>query len=175
MPDSLRGQLLIASPALSDYFRRTVVLVVEHEEEGALGLVLNRPSEHHVADAVPALAELAEEDDLVHAGGPVGPQGVIALADFVDPDDAGRAVTGSLGVLDPEATDVPIRRLRVYAGHAGWAPGQLEGELEQEAWIVEPAEPSDPFEARDLWTVALERRGGEYALLARMPADPSLN
>jgi len=175
MPDSLRGQLLIASPALTDFFRRAVVLVVEHGEEGALGVVLNRPSEHRVADAVPALAELAEPDDVVYAGGPVGPSGVIALGDFERPDDAGRLVVGGLGVLDPNELDPPVRRVRIYAGHAGWAAGQLEGELEQEAWVVEPADPTDPFHDGDLWSHALTRKGAEYALLARMPADPSLN
>ena len=175
MSDSLRGQLLIASPALSDYFRRAVVLLLEHTDEGALGVVLNRPSEHRVADAVPGLAELADEDDVVYAGGPVGPSGVVALGDFERPDDAGRLVVGSLGVLDPERLDVPVDRVRIYAGHAGWAPGQLEDELEQEAWIVEAADAEDPFRDDDLWAHALARKGGEYALLARMPADPSVN
>jgi putative transcriptional regulator len=175
MPDSLRGQLLIASPALTDYFRRAVVIIVEHSEEGALGLVLNRPSDQRVDEAVPTLAELADEDDVVYAGGPVGPSGVIALGDFERPDDAGRLVVGSLGLVDPDRTDTPVRRLRVYAGHAGWGPGQLDGELEQEAWIVEPAEADDPFREDDLWTHVLARKGGSYALLARMPPDPSLN
>jgi len=175
MSDSLRGQLLIASPALTDYFRRTVVLLIEHGEEGALGVVLNRPSEHRVAEAVPTLADVAEAADVVYAGGPVGPSGVIALGDFERPDDAGHLVVGSLGVLDPDRLDVPLARARIYAGHAGWSAGQLEGELEQEAWIVEPALPDDPFRENDLWPYALERKGGSYALLARMPADPSLN
>jgi putative transcriptional regulator len=175
MSESPRGQLLIASPALTDYFRRTVVLIVEHGNEGALGVVLNRPSEHRVEDAVPTLAELADEDDVVYAGGPVGPSGVIALAEFERPDDAGRLVVESLGVVDPERLDTPVRRARVYAGHAGWGPGQLEGELEQDAWIVEPAALDDAFDTGDLWANALGRKGGEYALLARMPVDPSLN
>ena len=70
---------------------------------------------------------------------------------------------------------MPLRRLRVYAGHAGWAPGQLEGELEQDAWVLERAHAQDPFREGDLWVEALRRKGGDYALLARMPADPSLN
>lgn len=175
MPDSLRGQLLIASPALSDVFRRSVVLVLEHGEEGALGVVLNRPSEHRVADAVPALADLATDEDLLHVGGPVGPSGVIALGEFEDADDADRPVVGSVGLVDPDRREVPLRRLRVYAGHAGWAPGQLEGELEQDAWFLERADAQDPFRESDLWVETLRRKGGDYALLARMPADPSLN
>ena len=175
MAESLRGHLLIASPALSDVFRRSVVLVVEHGEDGALGLILNRPSEHRVIEAVPPLADLADPDDLVFVGGPVATEGVIALGEFEVPDDAARPIIGRLGVLDPDAPDPSLTRLRVYAGHAGWAPGQLEGELEQDAWFVEPADPEDPFREGDLWVDALERKGGEFALLARMPADPSLN
>jgi putative transcriptional regulator len=172
---SLRGQLLIAAPALQDYFRRTVVLVLEHTGEGAMGVVLNRPSESRVAEVVPALAEAAGDDELVYVGGPVAPQAVVALGDFEDPSEAGTHVTGSLGLVDPERTDPALRRLRVFAGYAGWAPGQLDGELEQDAWIVEPARADDPYEEGDLWAAILQRKGGGYALMATMPADPSLN
>jgi putative transcriptional regulator len=173
--DSLRGQLLIASPGLADFFRRSVILVLEHTEEGAMGVVLNRPSEATVAEAVPVLAELAEDEDLVRIGGPVAPNAVVALGEFEDPSEAGRAVTGPLGVLDPDRGSDSLRRLRVYAGYAGWGPGQLDSELEQDAWIVELADPEDPFLEGDLWPVVLGRKGGEYALLATMPADPSQN
>ncbi len=175
MPDSLRGQLLIASPSLPDPFARTVVLVVEHGAEGAMGVVLNRPSEHRVAEVVPPLAGLAGEDDLVYAGGPVGAGAIVALGEFVDRADAPRLVVGDLGLLDPDAGSPSLRRLRVYAGYAGWAPAQLESELEREGWIVEPAHPDDPFREDDLWAAALTRKGGSYALVARMPPDPSLN
>jgi putative transcriptional regulator len=173
--ESLRGQLLIAAPSLFDYFRRTVVLVIEHTEEGAMGVVLNRESELLVSDAVPQLAELAGEQELVHIGGPVAPQSVVALGDFADIDEAGTAVTGQLGTLDPEAGNESLRRLRVYAGYAGWSAGQLEDELSQDAWVVAPAEQEDPFSEGDMWSRALERRGGAYRLLATMPPDPSQN
>ena len=175
MPESLRSHLLIASPRLADYFQRSVVLVLEHSDEGAMGLVLNRPSDAPVRDAVPGLADLDEPDGVVHVGGPVQPQAVIALGEFEDPDDASRLVVGDLGVVDPDNAEVVLRRARVYAGYAGWAPEQLEAELEQEACIVEPVDPDDRFEEDDLWPAALRRKGGEYALLARMPEDPSLN
>ena len=175
MEESLRGKLLIAAPSLFDYFRRTVVLVIEHTPDGAMGVVLNRSSETRVADAVPALAALVEGDQLVQLGGPVSPQSVVALGDFEDPEDAGTAILGPLGVLDPEASDPPLRRLRVYAGYAGWGPGQLDAEVEQGAWIVEAASPEDPFMTGDIWSTALQRKGGRYAVLATMPADPSLN
>jgi putative transcriptional regulator len=101
MDATLRGQLLIASPALSDYFRRTVVLLVEHGEEGAMGAILNRPSEHLVAETVPALAELADADDVVHAGGPVNPAAVVALGEFDDPDEPARPVVAGSGCSTP--------------------------------------------------------------------------
>jgi putative transcriptional regulator len=173
--ESLRGQLLIAAPSLYDYFRRTVVLVLEHSPEGAMGVVLNRESETQVAEAVPLLAPLAEPEELVRIGGPVAPEAVVALGDFDDIEEAGTPVVGSLGTLDPDAENESLRRVRVYAGYAGWAPGQLDGELEQEAWLVMPARPDDPFEDGDIWSEALRRKGGSYRLLSTMPADPSLN
>jgi putative transcriptional regulator len=175
MEKSLRGQLLIAAPSLFDYFRRTVVLVLEHTEDGAMGVVLNRPSRTTVAEAVSALAELADDKEVVRVGGPVSPESVVALGDFEDPDEAGTGVVGSLGLLDPDAPSPALRRLRVYAGYAGWGPDQLDGEIEEGAWIVEAADPDDPFKDGDLWADALQRKGGAYSLLATMPADPSQN
>jgi putative transcriptional regulator len=173
--DSLRGQLLIAAPALGDFFARSVVLVIEHTDEGALGIVLNRPTEAPVTDVVEPLAGIAGPDDVVHVGGPVSPDSVIALGEFEDREEAARLVVGDLGLIDPDAPDPGLRGLRVYAGYAGWGPGQLDGELEAEAWIVEPARPDDPFSDGDLWADTLQRKGGAYALLATMPEDPSLN
>ena len=99
---------------------------------------------------------------------------MVVLGEFEDPGDSPKLVCGDLGVVDPE-TGPALRRVGVYAGHSGWGPGQLESELEREAWLVEPARPEDPFCEEDLWPAVLRRRGGEYALLARMPEDPSLN
>jgi putative transcriptional regulator len=175
MADSLRGHLLIASPSMYDYFRRTVVLVLEHTADGAMGVVLNRESEALVADAVPQLAELASPGERVRIGGPVSPQSVVAIGEFDDVDEAGLQLVGSLGTLDPEADNATLRRIRIFAGYAGWAPGQLDGELEEEAWVVTPAEAEDLFAGDDIWSVALRRKGGNYRLLATMPADPSLN
>lgn len=174
MADSLRGQLLIAAPALFDWFRRSVVLVLAHGEEGAMGVVLNRTTDTRVADAVPALAELAGEE-VVRLGGPVSPESVVALAEFEDVGEAGTAVVGGLGTLDPDAANASLLRLRVYAGYAGWGAGQLDGELEQGAWIVESASPEDPFRNGDLWSDVLRRKGAGYSVMATMPADPSLN
>ncbi len=140
-----------------------------------MGVVLNRAAEVRVADVVPALAELPDSDQLVRLGGPVAPESVVALGDFEHPEEAGTTVLGSLGTLDPEAPNESLRRLRVYAGYAGWGAGQLDGELEQDAWIVVRAKVDDPFGEADLWSEAVARKGGSYRLLATMPSDPSLN
>jgi putative transcriptional regulator len=173
--DSLRGRLLIASPALPDWFRRTVILMVEHTEEGAFGLVLNRASETTVAEAVPGLAALAGPEELVHIGGPVQADGVVALGEFSDPELSPKLVVGDVGLVDLDDPPEGLERIRLFAGHAGWGEGQLDGELEAEAWIVAEPRPDDPFSEQDLWSEALRRQGGQYELLARMPADPSVN
>ena len=174
MAESLSGQLLIASPSMTDYFRRTVVLVVEHTEGGAFGLVLNRPSESTVGEASPELAALIGSEHVLHIGGPVQPNAVTAIGEHAEPEAASKLIVGSVGMVD---LDQPpqLGRLRVFAGYAGWGEGQLDDELEQEAWIVSDAHPDDPFEDGDLWAGVLERMGDEFALLARMPSDPSMN
>lgn len=146
MDESLRGRLLIAAPSLYDYFRRTVVLVIEHNEDGAMGVVLNRTSETLVGEVVPALAELADADELVRVGGPVSPDAIVALGEFGDPSEAGAAVIGGLGTLDPERSNGSLVRLRVYAGYAGWSAGQLEQEIAQNAWLTVEADADVLFE-----------------------------
>jgi putative transcriptional regulator len=177
--ETLRGQLLIASPSLLDpNFRRTVVLVTEHGDEGAAGLVLNRPSESAVAEVVPELDELADPADVVWVGGPVEQNAVLVLAEFDDPEESPVRVFGNLGfvALDREEP-APMRRSRVFAGYAGWGGGQLEEELAREDWIIEEALADDVFTAdgEELWRDVLRRKGGVYELVARMPEDPSLN
>jgi putative transcriptional regulator len=179
--DSLRGQLLVASPALLDpNFARTVVLIAEHNDEGAMGIVLNRVSEVEVGDAAPTLADLVEPGERVHAGGPVQPTAVVIMAEFDDPSSAATLDLDRVGFVSSDADfdmlAADVTRARVFAGMAGWAPGQLESELERDDWILEPAEPDDVFAPADeIWPRVLERKGGQFALLARMPADPSLN
>ena len=140
MSDSLRGKLLIASPSLYDYFRRAVVLVLEHTGDGAMGVILNRVSETPVADAVPALADLTDGHELVRLGGPVALESVVVLGDFEDPSEASTSVFDSVGVVDPDGPPPALRRMRVFAGHAGWAPGQLEAEIERHDWTSKRAE-----------------------------------
>jgi putative transcriptional regulator len=178
--ESARGQLLIAGPTLLDpNFWRTVVLVVEHSEEGALGLVLNRPSETTVGDAVPELKELIDEDELVFIGGPVQPAAAIVLARFEDASDSVLLAFDDVGVLGStdESETAGVLEARAFVGHAGWGAGQLDAELERGDWIVEPAQREDAFssEPRELWGSVLTRKGGSYALVARMPPDPTWN
>jgi putative transcriptional regulator len=179
---SLKGQLLVASPTLVDpNFQRTVVLVAEQDDGGTMGVVLNRAAEMEVADAAPVLADLVGPGALVHEGGPVQPTAVVILAEFEDLAQASVPVFDDVGFVagdvDFEELAPAVRRARVFAGLAGWSPGQLEAELEREDWILAPALPDDVFTAEPeaLWSSVLERKGGSFALLARMPLDPSLN
>ena len=180
--DSLKGKLLLASPALFDpNFRRTVVLVTEHTEEGAAGLVLNRASEMPVLEAVPNLALLVDDEALVYVGGPVEQSAVLVLAEFDDPEDAAILVVDDVGFV-PGDGDFSVlagatRRVRVFAGYAGWGPGQLEAELEESSWIVEAPSGVDlfPEPQTDLWGATLRRKGGIYRVVALMPEDPSRN
>ena len=181
--DSVRGRLLIASPVLVDpNFHRTVILIAEHTEEGAMGLVLNRPAETLVVDAVPDLSALADSGAPVYVGGPVASDGVIVLAEFDEPALAGVLLDDDLGFVGGGGEDIGevvggVRRARVFAGHAGWGPGQLEAELEEDSWIVEPPRREEIFseDPEQLWAAVLRRKGREYALLSTMPPDPSVN
>ena len=181
MTESLRGKLLIASPALVDpNFARAVVLITEHNDEGAMGVVLNRPSETGVAQVAPELEPVADGGP-IFIGGPVQPQALVVLAEFADPEAAAWIVAADVGFVaaetDREELESAVRRGRVYAGYSGWGAGQLEAELSEEAWIVEPPLPTElfPEDPEELWHDVLARKGGQYALIARMPEDPSLN
>jgi len=182
-PYSRQGRLLVAAPTLLDpHFQRAVVVMLEHSEDGALGLVLNQPTEIHAVDALPEpLCDLVPDEHVIHCGGPVQPAAVIILAEFDTPDRAAGLVVDHIGIVDPEEavddlTD-HVGRLRIFGGYAGWAPGQLEGEIAEGAWIDVPARPEDIFTSSPerLWSAALERKGGVFRLVARMPEDPSLN
>jgi putative transcriptional regulator len=179
--ESLRGRLLISSGSLFDpNFRHTVVLVGEHSAEGALGVVLNRPMDVTVEQAVPVLADLVEPDEPLFEGGPVQPSNPVLLAELSHPELADLLVFGTVGFLVgdvPEDVRPGILRARVYAGYSGWGPGQLEREMSEGSWILEPALEDDVFtNAPDtLWSRVLERKGPEYRRLSRMPFDPSMN
>jgi putative transcriptional regulator len=176
--DSLQGHLLISSPLLQDpNFRRTVVLMTHHDEEGAMGLVLSRPSEVRVADAVPELADLPGTGERVYVGGPVQPEAVVVLVEHEDEPES--AIVGNIAFMaaESELDELDAVRARVFAGYSGWGPGQLEDELEESSWIVVLAEPDDAFAADpdELWRAVLYRKGGKFRWIASMPYDPKLN
>lgn len=180
-----RGRLLVAGPPLEDpNFRRTVVFMIEHNDDGALGVVLNRPSPIDIADALPQWVGLAAAPPAVFIGGPVEQGAVLGLGRLVD-DAAPEGLTpvhAGIGVLDLEAD--PARLLgdvggvRLFTGYAGWGPGQLEAELAMGGWFVVDAEPSDVTTTApdDLWRAVLRRQPDEdLALLALFPDDLSAN
>ena len=180
---SLRGQLLVAGPTLLDpNFHRTVVLIVEHEDSGgAMGLILNRRSPIPAEQAIPELGDALEPDDRLWMGGPVQTTSVVVLADFEGSELDSMVVHRPLGLVLPdsdlEEVGGAVRRARAFLGYAGWAPGQLESELERGDWIIADFSPADAFteEPDGLWAEVLGRKGGQYALLATMPPDPSVN
>jgi putative transcriptional regulator len=189
--EDLAGRLLVATPMLGDpNFRRTVVLVVEHEaEQGTLGVVLNRPTKVPVGQVLEPWTELATDPSVVFTGGPVSPNSALALAHVPGTDEpvgwhpleGGRPEVARLGLVDLDAPPgllaAAIVSLRVYAGYAGWSSGQLQAEIEEGAWYVLPAEASDAFctEPGRLWPAVLRRQGGELAYVATYPDDPGLN
>jgi putative transcriptional regulator len=181
MEESLRGKLLVASPSLVDpNFARTVVFITEHNEDGAMGIVLDRPSETSVDSVVPELAEIAGGEP-IYVGGPVQPEALVLLAEFSNLEAAAWIVVADVGLasadVDLEELAASVRRGRVYAGYSGWGAGQLEAEMGVDSWIVEPPLPAElfPEDPVTLWSDVLARKGGQYALIARMPADPSVN
>src|SRR5919106_5484044 len=141
--ESLQGRLLVASPALLDpNFRRTVVLIAVHGDEGAMGVVLNRPATASVAEAVPHLEHLVADGESVFVGGPVQTEAVTAIAEVEDPDALALHVFEGVGFLPAglgDEDELVTRRARVFAGYAGWGDGQLEAELVESAWIIESA------------------------------------
>ena len=181
MTTDLTGHLLLSNATLFDpNFRRTVVLIGHHDEDGAVGVVLNRPLGVTVDAAVPPLSDLVDADEELYEGGPVQPDAAVIVAEFADASHAGVVAFGAVGFLPDEMeTDDrdAIVRARVFAGYSGWGPGQLEAEIGEEAWLLTPATETDVFTAEPdrLWERVVRRLGPAYAMLRTMPPDPSLN
>jgi putative transcriptional regulator len=176
------GRLLVANPRLPDpNFDRTVVLLLAHGEEGALGLVLNRPSRMDVAEPLPQWGHLAAEPAVLFLGGPVQHQAVICLARNLPGGgaDGWKEVAPGVATLDleqdPETVAGQVRQVRLFAGYAGWGAGQLEGEIDSGAWWVVDAEPEDAFtvEPADLWSRVLRRQPFPLAFVSWYPDDPA--
>lgn len=194
----LSGKLLVAAPRMVDpNFARTVVLVLHHDLGGSLGLVLNRPSQLDLHEPLAQWASLSSSPKVVFVGGPVASAAAICIARLRDTSGTGsagslrdfafeapqgwRSVGGRIGTLDlngdPAAAALSVEVIRVFAGYAGWGPGQLGSELGLGGWmVVDPVE-SDPFSAdpRQLWKSVLRRQAGGVAILAGYPEDPSAN
>jgi len=181
------GSLLVAAPTMADpNFARTIVLLLDAGSDGALGVVLNRPSELEVAAVLAPWAEVVSGPDVLFQGGPVETDSALAVADVLasgaDDEPVGwRRVFASTGLVDLDAPvellAPAVSSLRIFAGYAGWSAGQLEDEIAEGAWYVVPAEAGDPFldDPSGLWATVLRRQGGQLAMLATMPAEPTLN
>lgn len=185
MTPPTRGRLLVAGPALEDpNFRRTIVFMIEHNPDGALGVVLNHPSPIDVGDALPAWVDLATAPPAVFIGGPVEQGAVLGLGLHVaeTAPDGLTPVRPGIGVLDLEVDPVDlvgaVGGVRLFTGYAGWGPGQLEGELALGGWFVVDAEPADVVTAEpdELWRAVLRRQpDDDLARLALFPDDLSAN
>lgn len=179
-----KGRLLVATPPLEDpNFDRTVIYVLEHHAEGALGVILNRPIDEQLGDPLDRWSDLTAGE--VYQGGPVEPDALIALAltkrALSEATDELAPVSGTIAsadlTADPAFVAARVDAVRVFRGYSGWGPGQLEGEIDAGAWLVLDAEPGDVFDpAPDaLWRTVLRRQGGRLAWLAEAPDDLSMN
>ncbi|HVF13062.1 MAG TPA: YqgE/AlgH family protein [Acidimicrobiales bacterium] len=182
-PDGLRGRLLVATPAVGDpNFAGSVVLMLEHSDEGAIGVVLNRPSEIDVADHLPGWTEVVVSPSVVFLGGPVSPTAALCLARVeASLHEGWDPLIGQVGTvdlnLDPARAAPGVAEVRIFAGYSGWGPGQLEAEIADGGWFVVDADPCDALSPvpDDLWREVLRRQKGTVALFADYPPDPSMN
>lgn len=183
--ESLAGKLLVATPATGGaMFGRSVVLLLQHDERGAHGLVLNKPLSTGVDRVLPGWQEHLSPPGLLFQGGPVGLDTALGLVSIpgAASDLLGiKRVFGAVGVADldapPELVMPEVAAIRIFAGYSGWAPGQLEGEIDAGGWYVVPAESRDAFSGEPalLWAAVLGRQHGSLAWVSRYPEDPELN
>jgi putative transcriptional regulator len=181
-----RGRLLVATPTLEDpNFHRSVVFLLAADDDGALGVVLNRPSETPVSEIVPHWSTFVSSPSVLFVGGPVQPNAAICVGRHAagprDEVDGYSHLVADLGTVDlhrePDELEIRLEGLRVFSGYSGWGAGQLEDEIEAGAWLVLESAADDVLcsDPEDLWKRVLERQGGWPAVLARHPADASLN
>jgi putative transcriptional regulator len=181
--ESLKGQLLLDNGRLQgSFFHRTVLLICEHNEEGAFGLMINRPSGNKVGDALTAnLPEPLKTQELF-LGGPVQPQALSYLhADDFLPDanvipnlNLDHSLDNLVELGDSFST---TQQIKVFAGYAGWSPGQLDDEMKRDTWLTHPASIDLIFrdDATELWPMILKQKGWRYRLMAQQPEDPTRN
>ncbi|MEZ5176134.1 MAG: YqgE/AlgH family protein [Acidimicrobiia bacterium] len=174
----LAGHLLVATPLIGTLpFYRSVVFIGEHDEHGALGLILNKPSELAVAEVLPDLAAKVSAPRVVHIGGPVQVDAAMVLAHSATGDFAMGTVFPDVGLVPPDDPPDDATDLRVFAGFSGWDAGQLEGEIATGSWWATPAHHDDLFvpDTDDLWVTMVRRLPGRSALYASFPPDPRWN
>ena len=182
---NLTGQLLVATPQISEgVFHRSVVLLLHHADDGAQGLVLNRPLDARVESVLPGWEDVVTRPPRVFQGGPVGLDSALGLATVPGSTDellGIRRLFGGVGLVDLDAPPGVVRPevagLRIFAGYAGWSAEQLEGEIEEGSWYVVDAESRDPFSEspQDLWVAILRRQRSQLSLVSTYPIDPALN
>lgn len=187
MPSPLKGRLLVATPTLEGAaFARTVIYMVEHTDDGALGVVINRPSEVSVDGPFPTWSSFASDPRVLFLGGPVQPDALLCIARVTGAAAGAEELVGisllspGLGLVDLERhpLDVPVvQEMRVFLGYAGWGPRQVESEVVRGSWFVVDADPGDVLTPAPeaLWRTVLKRQGGKLALFANAPPDLELN
>jgi putative transcriptional regulator len=180
--EDLSGRLLVATPLLGDpHFARSVVYLLEHDGGGTVGVILNRPSRTPVGQVLPDWHDAVSGPPVVFAGGPVQPDGALCLAQLNADGPGVRRVVDGIGTVDLDGDMTTIvglsSRLRVYAGHAGWSPGQIEAELAEGAWWVVDGSADDLFSEQPerMWSAVLRRQPAPLNLVATFPPDPLLN
>jgi len=185
LDDVCPGSLLVALPSLADpTFAGTVVYVLDHSDNGTIGVVLGRPSAVEIRDVLPGWCDLAVEPGVFHVGGPCETDTALCLALSVDsvPAEGLRRVAGQVHLVDLDAEPAQLADrltgLRVFAGYAGWSPGQLAAEIAEGAWACVPGRPGDVVSSAagpELWRSVMGRQSGRLAVLSTAPADPSAN
>lgn len=176
------GRLLVATPLLGDpHFLRSVVYLLEHDGGGTVGVILNRPSHTPVGQVLPSWQDAVSGPSVVFNGGPVQPDGALCLGQLTGGGPGVRPVVGDVATVDLDGDVTTITaiapRLRVFAGHAGWAADQLDDEIAEGAWWVVPGSPADLFsdDPRPMWHRVLRRQPPPLNLVSTYPADPLLN
>ena len=180
---TLKGQLLLDNGRLQgSFFHRTVILICQHDAEGAFGLVLNRATENKVGEALVANLPESLKSQTLFAGGPVQPQALSFLhSDTFLPDAnvmANLNLDHSLdSLIELGESYSAARQLKIFAGYAGWSPGQLDDEMKRDTWLTHPASIELVFDPKPdlLWKQILANKGWRYKLLAEAPEDLSRN
>jgi len=185
LDDVCPGSLLVAMPSLADpTFAGTVVYVLDHSDTGTLGVVLGRPSAVEIRDVLPGWYDLAVDPAVFHVGGPCETDTALCLAltDAAVPAEGLRRVAGRVHLVDldadPSLVADELAGLRVFAGYAGWSPGQLAAEVAEGAWACVPGRPEDVVSRAagpELWRSVMGRQTGRLAVLSTAPADPTAN